>query len=51
MTVKELIAEVENATKTAVENRHRFMVMICSKEADDRVLSSLRRFIKNILKF
>ncbi|HIP63253.1 MAG TPA: tRNA(Met) cytidine acetyltransferase, partial [Archaeoglobus profundus] len=49
MTVKELMAEIENATKTAVENRHRFMVMLCSKEADDRVFKLARKVYKKYL--
>jgi len=49
MTVRELIAEVENATKTAVENRHRFMVMICSKKADDRVFKLAKKVYKKYI--
>jgi len=35
MTVKKLMDEVEKATLTSVENRHRFMVMLCSKDFDE----------------
>jgi len=50
MTVKELIAEVEKATKIAVENRHRFMVIICSKDADDRVFKLAKRVYRRYRK-
>ncbi len=34
MTIKKLTAEIERATKVALENRHRFMVILCSKDLD-----------------
>ncbi len=43
MTVKQLLEEVEKATTTALENRHRFLVMICSKEASDRIFRMAKR--------
>lgn len=43
MTIRSLMSEVEKATKTAVENRHRFMVMLCSKELSENVLKLASR--------
>jgi tRNA(Met) cytidine acetyltransferase len=50
MTLRELLAEVAGATKTALENRHRFAVFICSDELDDRVLKMVKKVYKTYLK-
>ncbi len=50
MTVKQLIEEVEKATITAVENRHRFLVMICSENADDRIFRLAKRVYRRYSK-
>ncbi len=50
MTVKDLIEEIEKATKTAVENRHRFLVMICSGEVDDRIFRLAKRVYRRYTK-
>ena len=50
MTVKDLMGEIEKATKTAVENRHRFLVMICSEEVDDRIFRLAKRVYRRYTK-
>ena len=50
MTVKDLIEEIEKATKTAVENRHRFLVMICSGEVDNRIFRLAKRVYRRYTK-
>ncbi len=50
MTVKQLIEEVEKATATAVENRHRFLVMICSENAEDRIFRLAKRVYRRYSK-
>ncbi|WP_202320228.1 tRNA(Met) cytidine acetyltransferase TmcA [Archaeoglobus neptunius] len=46
MTVRSLLAEVSRAAEIAAENRHRFMVILCSKELDERVIKLARRIYK-----
>ncbi len=50
MTVRDLISEIELASKTASENRHRYMVFICSKELDERIIKLARRVYRHHLK-
>ncbi len=50
MTVKQLLEEVERATATALENRHRFLVMICSEEANDRIFRMAKRVYRRYSK-
>ncbi len=50
MTVRDLLSEIEKASKIAAENRHRYMVFICSKELDDRVIKLARKVYRNHLK-
>ncbi len=50
MTVKQLIEEVEKATATAVENRHRFLVMICSERLEDRIFRLAKRVYRRYSK-
>ncbi len=49
MTLRDLINEIEIATRTASENRHRFMVMICSKDTD-RSLKLAKKAYKKYLR-
>ncbi|WP_290596812.1 MULTISPECIES: tRNA(Met) cytidine acetyltransferase TmcA [unclassified Archaeoglobus] len=46
MTVRELLAEISRATEIAAENRHRFMVVLCSDKLDDRVMKIAKRVYK-----
>lgn len=50
MTVRDLMGEVEVASKTAAENRHRYMVVICSKELDERIIKLARKVYRHHLK-
>ncbi len=50
MTVRDLIGEVEVASKTVAENRHRYMVFICSKELDERIIKLARKVYRHHLK-
>ncbi len=50
MTVKSLLDQVEFACKSAVENRHRYMVIVCSKEVNERVVKLIRRIYRRHLK-
>ena len=49
MTIKKLMDEIEKATTTAVENRHRFMVILCSKDFD-KTLKLAKRVYKKYKK-
>jgi len=49
MTIKKLMDEIEKATTTAVENRHRFMVILCSKDFD-KTLKLAKRVYKRYKK-
>jgi tRNA(Met) cytidine acetyltransferase len=49
MTIKKLMDEIEKATTTAVENRHRFMVILCSKDFD-KALKLAKRVYKKYKK-
>ncbi len=46
MTVRSLLEEVSKAAEIAASNRHRFMVILCSKELDDRVVKLAKRIYK-----
>ncbi len=46
MTVRNLLAEVSRAAEIAAKNRHRFMVILCSKELDERVVKLAKRIYK-----
>ncbi len=50
MTVRALVSEVENAAKISHQNRHRFMVMLCTSELTDRVLKLAKRVYKKYKK-
>ncbi len=50
MTVKQLLDEVEKATAIAVENRHRFLVMICSENLEDRIFRLAKRVYRRYSK-
>ena len=50
MTVRNLMGEVEKASKTAAENRHRYMVFVCSKELDERIIKLVRKVYRHHLK-
>ena len=50
MTVRDLIGEIEKASKTAAENRHRYMVVICSHELNERVVKLVRKVYRHHLK-
>ncbi len=50
MTVRDLVGEVERASKNASENRHRYMVFICSKELDERIVKLARKIYRHHLK-
>ncbi len=50
MTVKQLLDEVEKATAVAVENRHRFLVMICSENLEDRIFRLAKRVYRRYSK-
>ncbi|WP_456478011.1 tRNA(Met) cytidine acetyltransferase TmcA [Geoglobus ahangari] len=50
MTVRALMSEIERACRTANENRHRYMVFICSKDLNDRVMKIAKRAYKHHLK-
>ncbi|MET1123633.1 MAG: tRNA(Met) cytidine acetyltransferase TmcA [Archaeoglobaceae archaeon] len=43
MTVRELLMEVSEAARIASENRHRFMVILCSSELNDRLMKLAKR--------
>ncbi|WP_456327720.1 tRNA(Met) cytidine acetyltransferase TmcA [Archaeoglobus sp.] len=45
MTLKKLTSELEKATKTALENRHRFMVILCSKDLE-KLLKTAKKLYK-----
>ncbi|RLI86595.1 MAG: tRNA(Met) cytidine acetyltransferase [Archaeoglobales archaeon] len=49
MTVKILTSEIEKATKVALENRHRFMVILCSKDTN-KSLKIAKRIYRRYLK-
>jgi tRNA(Met) cytidine acetyltransferase len=46
MTVRSLTAEVVRASQIAAENRHRYIVFLCSKELDDRLLKLASKIYK-----
>ncbi len=46
MTVKALLAEVQNAASIAIKNRHRFMVMICCSELEGKIFKLARRVFR-----
>jgi len=50
MTVRKLLAEVTKAADIAAENRHRFMVILCSKELDERIMKIAKRVYKKYRK-
>lgn len=50
MTVRDLILEVSKASITAKENRHRYMVFLCSKDLDERVVKLSKKVLKEHLK-
>lgn len=45
MTLKKLSSELEKAVNTALENRHRFMLILCSKDLD-RSLKTAKKIYK-----
>ena len=45
MTLKKLTSELEKATKTALENRHRFMVILCSNDLE-KLLKTAKKLYK-----
>ena len=50
MTVRSLLAEVTKAAEIAANNRHRFMVILCSKDLDERVMKLAKRVYKRYRK-
>ncbi len=50
MTVRSLLAEVTKAAEIAANNRHRFMVILCSKDLDERVMKLVKRVYKRYRK-
>jgi tRNA(Met) cytidine acetyltransferase len=44
VSTKALLSELEKASKTALQNRHRFMVVLCTSELSDRVF----KLVKNV---
>ncbi len=50
MTVRSLLAEVTRAAEIAANNRHRFMVILCSKDLDERVMKLAKRVYKRYRK-
>jgi len=47
MTVRSLLVEVSRAADVAASNRHRFMVILCSKKLDERVVKLAKRIYKH----
>ena len=45
MTIKKLTSELEKAVKTALENRHRFMIILCSKDLE-KLLKTAKKLYK-----
>ncbi len=50
MTVRNLLAEVTKAAEIAANNRHRFMVILCSKNLDERIMKLAKRIYKRFRK-
>ncbi len=46
MTIRSLMSEVKKATESAVKNRHRFMVMICSRDLNEDVFKLASKVYK-----
>lgn len=46
MTVRALVGEVKKAAEIAAQNRHRFMVILCSENLDERVVKIAKRIYK-----
>ncbi|WP_048085473.1 tRNA(Met) cytidine acetyltransferase TmcA [Archaeoglobus veneficus] len=47
MTVKALLAEVQNAASIAIQNRHRFMVMLCCSGLEGRIFKLARKVFRS----
>lgn len=43
MTIRKLTAEIEEAAKVAAENRHRFMVVLCTKKINEDVFKLAKK--------
>ncbi|AIY89869.1 tRNA(Met) cytidine acetyltransferase TmcA [Geoglobus acetivorans] len=50
MTVRDLMLEIEKASKIARENRHRYVVFVCTKELNDRIMKLARKAYRQHLK-
>ncbi|MEM0331718.1 MAG: tRNA(Met) cytidine acetyltransferase TmcA [Archaeoglobaceae archaeon] len=46
MTVRSLVSEVVKAARVALSNRHRFMVILCTKNPDEKVIKLARKIYK-----
>ncbi|MCS7122296.1 MAG: tRNA(Met) cytidine acetyltransferase TmcA [Archaeoglobaceae archaeon] len=50
MTVRDLLVEVAAAAKVSKANRHRFMVILCSKELNERLIKLAKKIYDRYLK-